>query len=89
MLLYGHLRPTPIRLRPFYTPSERRRRQRLEDRAERQLRRGERHRERAAMRARERAEQAGQPQPSLTERLNRRLAGGRLRAERKGAHDDR
>ncbi len=89
VLLYGHLRPTPIRLRPFYTPSERRRRQRLEDRAERQLRRGERHRERAAMRARERAEQAGQPQPSLTERLNRRLAGGRLRAERKGAHDDR
>jgi type IV secretion system protein VirD4 len=89
VLLYGHLRPAPVRLRPFYTPSERRRRQRLEDKAERHLRRGERRRERATMRARQRAEQAGQPQPSLTQRLNAWLAGGRLRAEREGAHDDR
>jgi hypothetical protein len=91
VLLHGHLRPTPIRLRPFYTPSEQRRRQRLEDKAEQQLRRGEQRRERATTRARERAERAatsGQ-RVSWTERLNRRLAGGRPRAEREGAHDDR
>jgi hypothetical protein len=82
VLLYGHLRPTPIRLRPFYHPSERRRRQRLEDRAERQLQRGEQRRERATMRARQRAERPRTPQPSLTERLNTWLAGGRPRAER-------
>jgi type IV secretion system protein VirD4 len=87
VLLYGHLRPVPIRLRPFYTPSERRRRQRLEDKAERRLRRGERRRERATMRARQRAEQAGRertPQPSLTQRLTAWLAGGSPRPERKG-----
>ncbi len=86
VLLYGHLRPTPIRLRPFYTPAERRRRQRLEDKAERQLRRGERRRERATMRARQRAEHERErtPQPSLVERLNTWLAGGSPRAERKG-----
>ena len=82
VLLYGHLRPTPIRLRPFYLPAERRRRRRLEDKAERHLRRGERRRERATMRARERAERT--PQPSLTGRLNGWLAGGRPRMERKG-----
>jgi type IV secretion system protein VirD4 len=87
VLLYGHLRPTPIRLRPFYTPGERRRRQRLEDKAERQLQRGEQRRERATMRARQRAEQT--PQPSATQRLNHWLAGGRPRAEQEGAHDDR
>jgi type IV secretion system protein VirD4 len=87
VLLYGHLRPTPIRLRPFYTPSERRRRQRLEDKAERHLRRGEQRRERATMRARQRAERT--PQPSATQRLNHWLAGGRHRAEQEGAHDDR
>ncbi len=85
VLLYGHLRPTPIRLRPFYTPSERRRRQRLEDKAERHLRRGEQRRERATMRARQRAERT--PQPSATRRLNHWLAGGR--AGQEGAHDDR
>jgi len=84
VLLYGHLRPTPIRLRPFYTPSERRRRQRLEDKAERQLHRGEQRRERATMRARQRAERAGSPQPSRTARLNHWLAGGRPHAEREG-----
>jgi hypothetical protein len=90
VLLYGHLRPTPIRLRPFYVPAERRRR--LEDKAERQLRRGEQRRERATMRARQRAEQAEReqtPQPSLTERLNTWLAGGRLSTEQEGVHDDR
>jgi type IV secretory pathway TraG/TraD family ATPase VirD4 len=35
VLLYGHLRPTPIRLRPFYAPREQARRQRAEDRAAR------------------------------------------------------
>src|SRR6266540_2830081 len=92
VLLYGHLRPTPVRLRPFYTPGERRRRQRLEDRAERQLRRGEQRREHATRRARQRAERAatGGQRVSWTERLNRRLGGGgRPRAEREGAHDDR
>jgi type IV secretion system protein VirD4 len=86
VLLYGHLRPTPVRLRPFYHPSERRRRQRLEDRAERQLQRGERRRERATMRARQRADQERErtSQPSLTERLNTWLAGGSPRPERKG-----
>jgi hypothetical protein len=84
VLLYGHLRPTPVRLRPFYHPSERRRRQRLEDKAERQLRRGERRRKRATMRARQRAEQERIPQPSLVERLTAWLAGGSPRAERKG-----
>src|SRR4030095_10418103 len=33
VLLYGHLRPTPIRLRPFYAPREQTRRQQAEDRA--------------------------------------------------------
>ncbi len=89
VLLYGHLRPTPIRLRPFYTPSERRRRQQLEDKTERHLRRGERRREHATMRARQRAERAGSPQPSLTERLNSWFAGSPPQAEREGAHDDR
>src|SRR6266498_3737850 len=86
VLLYGHLRPTPIRLRPFYLPAERRRRRRLEDKAERHLRRGERRRERATMRARQRAEgdsrripvpqaEAGPRRPSLARRLNGWLAG--------------
>jgi type IV secretory pathway TraG/TraD family ATPase VirD4 len=35
VLLYGHLRPTPIRLRPYYTPREQARRDRAEQRAER------------------------------------------------------
>src|SRR6266540_4067425 len=87
VLLYGHLRPTPVRLRPFYTPGERRRRQRLEDKAERQLDRAEQRREHATMRARQRAEQARTPQPSRTERLNYWLAGrGRPRAVRKEAN---
>jgi hypothetical protein len=42
VLLYGHLRPTPIRLRPFYEPREQARRQRAEDRAARRAMRGER-----------------------------------------------
>jgi type IV secretion system protein VirD4 len=42
VLLYGHLRPTPIRLRPFYQPCEQTRRQRAEDRAVRRLARTER-----------------------------------------------
>jgi type IV secretory pathway TraG/TraD family ATPase VirD4 len=42
VLLYGHLRPTPIRLRPFYRPREQARRQRAEDRATRRLARAQR-----------------------------------------------
>jgi hypothetical protein len=37
VLLYGHLRPTPIRLRPFYQPREQARRDRAEQRAARRL----------------------------------------------------
>ena len=37
MLLYGHLRPVPIRLRPFYQPREQARRDRAEARAARRL----------------------------------------------------
>jgi type IV secretion system protein VirD4 len=42
VLLYGHLRPTPIRLRPFYAPREQVRRDRAEDRAARRVARTER-----------------------------------------------
>jgi type IV secretion system protein VirD4 len=42
VLLYGHLRPTPIRLRPFYAPREQVRRHRAEDRAARRALRVER-----------------------------------------------
>ena len=42
VLLYGHLRPTPIRLRPFYAPGEQARRGRAEDRAGRRALRVER-----------------------------------------------
>jgi type IV secretion system protein VirD4 len=42
VLLYGHLRPTPIRLRPFYEPREQARRDRAEDRAARRVARVER-----------------------------------------------
>jgi type IV secretion system protein VirD4 len=42
VLLYGHLRPTPIRLRPFYEPREQARRDRAEDRTARRVARSER-----------------------------------------------
>jgi type IV secretory pathway TraG/TraD family ATPase VirD4 len=42
VLLYGHLRPTPIRLRPFYEPGEQARRKRAEDRQARLMARTER-----------------------------------------------
>jgi type IV secretion system protein VirD4 len=42
VLLYGHLRPTPIQLRPFYEPREQARRERAEDRAARRVARTER-----------------------------------------------
>jgi hypothetical protein len=42
VLVYGHLRPTPIRLRPFYAPREQTRRERAEDRAARRMVRTER-----------------------------------------------
>src|ERR671931_519895 len=42
VLLYGHLRPTPIRLRPWYAPREQARRERAEQRAERSAARAKR-----------------------------------------------
>jgi type IV secretion system protein VirD4 len=42
VLLYGHLRPTPIRLRPYYLQREQARRDRVEERAARQLARAQR-----------------------------------------------
>jgi type IV secretory pathway TraG/TraD family ATPase VirD4 len=51
VLLYGHLRPTPIRLRPFHEPREQARRARAEDRAARRLARTERHLGRKTQRA--------------------------------------
>jgi type IV secretion system protein VirD4 len=42
VLLYGHLRPTPIRLRPFYTAREQHRRERVEAQAARRLARAQR-----------------------------------------------
>jgi type IV secretory pathway TraG/TraD family ATPase VirD4 len=42
VLLYGHLRPTPIRLRPFYTAREQHRRDRAEQRTARRVARAER-----------------------------------------------
>jgi type IV secretory pathway TraG/TraD family ATPase VirD4 len=60
VLVYGHLRPTPIRLRPYYTRAEQRRRARVEAGAERRLARAEQRRERATARAAERAGRARQ-----------------------------
>src|SRR4029450_9384562 len=42
VLLYGHLRPTPIRLRPFYAPREQARRDRAAGRAAPRAMRGAR-----------------------------------------------
>jgi hypothetical protein len=42
VLLYGHLRPTPIRLRPFYQPREQHRRERAEQREARRVARPQR-----------------------------------------------
>jgi type IV secretion system protein VirD4 len=42
VLLYGHLRPVPIRLRPFYQPREQARRERAEERAARRVARAQR-----------------------------------------------
>ncbi|HYT24907.1 MAG TPA: hypothetical protein VEP73_00275, partial [Actinomycetota bacterium] len=83
VLVYGHLRPTPVRLRPYYTPAEQRRRVRLEDRAERRLARAEAHRERATAHARERTERA---RPGAPERPG---WAGRLRVLRPGGRDAR
>jgi type IV secretory pathway TraG/TraD family ATPase VirD4 len=51
VLLYGHLRPTPIRLRPFYAPREQARRQRADHRVERRVARAERRQGRKTERA--------------------------------------
>ena len=84
-LVYGHLRPTPIRLRPYYTRAEQRRRARLEDRQERRLAWAETRRERATARARQRAEQAGRGvpgRPGWTGRLRVLRTSGRGRGQR-------
>jgi type IV secretory pathway TraG/TraD family ATPase VirD4 len=60
VLVYGHLRPTPIRLRPYHTRAEQRRRARVEAGAERRLAHAEHRRERATARAAERAGRARQ-----------------------------
>jgi type IV secretion system protein VirD4 len=84
VLVYGHLRPTPIRLRPYYTPAEQRRRHRLEQRAERRLATAEQRHERATARARQRVDRArqGAPRPGWAERLRVLRAAGRGRPER-------
>jgi type IV secretion system protein VirD4 len=85
VLVYGHLRPTPVRLRPYYTHSEQRRRHRIEDRAERRLARAEARRERATARARQRVDRARQgtpDRPGWAERLRVLRVGGRARPER-------
>jgi hypothetical protein len=51
VLLYGHLRPVPIRLRPFYQPREQHRRDRAEQQAARRLARTQRRLGRKAERA--------------------------------------
>jgi hypothetical protein len=51
VLLYGHLHPVPIRLRPFYTPREQHRRERAEQRAAQRLARAQRRLGRKAERA--------------------------------------
>ena len=66
VLLYGHLRPTPIRLRPYYTAREQARRDRAEDRAAQRVARTEqrlgrkterafKHRQRRQVRAQDQA----------------------------------
>jgi len=70
VLLYGHLRPTPIRLRPFYLPREQARRQRAEDRASRRVARAQRRLGRKTERAftrmqRRRLREQGQAAPRV------------------------
>jgi len=65
VLLYGHLRPTPVRLRPYYDPREQARRQRADHRGQRRLARAERRLARKTERAfnrmqRQRLRQQGQ-----------------------------
>jgi type IV secretory pathway TraG/TraD family ATPase VirD4 len=85
VLVYGHLRPVPVRLRPYYTPAEQRRRARLEARAERRLVRAEQRRERATASARQRVDRARQDtpdRPGWAERLRVLRASGRGREQR-------
>jgi type IV secretion system protein VirD4 len=80
VLLYGHLRPTPIRLRPYYLPREQARRERAEQRGERWTARAERRMGRRTERAftrrqRRRRHEQGQATAARTVRLKRE--GGR------------
>jgi type IV secretory pathway TraG/TraD family ATPase VirD4 len=85
VLVYGHLRPVPIRLRPYYTRSEQRRRARVEQRQERRLARAEQRRERATARVSGRAGRARQgapDRPGWAERLRALRTSGRGREQR-------
>src|SRR6266540_3490834 len=85
VLVYGHLRPIPIRLRPYYTRAEQHRRARIEARAERRLAREEQRRERATARAAARAGRArqGAPErPGWGERLRVLRTGRDARGQR-------
>jgi hypothetical protein len=80
VLLYGHLRPTPIRLRPYYDPHEQARRDRAEHRGQRRAARAERRLGRKTERAfnrmqRQRLRQQGRATAERTVWLERK--GGR------------
>jgi type IV secretory pathway TraG/TraD family ATPase VirD4 len=82
VLLYGHLRPTPIRLRPFYEPREQHRRDRAEDRQARRVTRLERrlgHRTERAFKRRQRRHDREQ---------TRKAAARVVWPEQEGAGDD-
>jgi type IV secretory pathway TraG/TraD family ATPase VirD4 len=76
VLLYGHLRPTPIRLRPYYLPREQARRDRAEQRAQRKAAHADRRMGRKTERAFTRLQQRrlreqGQTATARTVRLER------------------
>jgi type IV secretion system protein VirD4 len=78
VVVYGHLRPVRIQVRPHFTPRERRWRQRLE-------RQATRHKERAERRAARALERADRRAVRQHQRLHRRLPGwarGREEASR-------
>jgi type IV secretion system protein VirD4 len=78
VLLYGHLRPTPIRLRPYYDPREQARRDRAEHRGQRRAARAERRLGRKTERAfnrmqRQRLRQQGRATAERTVWLERKV----------------
>jgi type IV secretion system protein VirD4 len=80
VLLYGHLRPTPIRLRPFYEPHEQHRRDRAEDRQARRVTRLERrlgHRTERAFKRRQRRHDPAQTRKAAARVIWPEREGGR------------